>query len=100
MPSPCRKFGYLRTPAAGQKNEVGLPNMSRIFLIALTLTLFIHGASAQVTGRDIVRKMHDRYAGKWYHTFTFNQTTEMYRTTGTITQTWYEFIRFPDRLRI
>jgi hypothetical protein len=45
--------------------------------------------------------MHDRYAGKWYHTLTFTQTTEMYRNDSLrTTQTWHEFIRFPDRFRM
>ena len=45
--------------------------------------------------------MHDRYAGKWYHTFTFTQTTQMYRNDSLrATQTWHEFIRFPDRFRM
>jgi hypothetical protein len=53
------------------------------------------------SGRDIVKKMHDRYAGKWYRSFTFSQTTEMYRNDSLrATQTWYEFIRFPDRFRM
>jgi hypothetical protein len=74
--------------------------MSRIFLIAL---LFAATAFRQAppSGRDIVKKMHDRYNGKWYRTFTFNQTTEVYRNdTLKSTSTWYEFIRFPDRFRM
>jgi len=68
--------------------------MSRIFLISL-LFLF------PPTGKDIVKKMYDRYAGKWCHSFTFNQTTEVYRNDSLrSTQTWYEFIRFPNRFRM
>lgn len=53
------------------------------------------------TGRDIIKKMHDRYTGKWYHSFTFNQTTEFYQNDSLRrTQTWWEAIRFPDRFRI
>ncbi len=45
--------------------------------------------------------MHDRYAGKWYHSFTFTQTTQQYRNdTLRATQTWHEFIRLPDRFRM
>ena len=58
-------------------------------------------AIAQPTGKDIVKMMHDRYAGKWYRSFTFNQTTELHRYDGSSrTETWYEFVGFPDRLRI
>ena len=70
--------------------------MSRLFLIALLATL-----GTPPTGKEIVKKMHDRYAGKWYRTFTFNQTTQVYRNDSLRnTQTWYEFIRFPDRFRM
>ena len=69
--------------------------MSRIFLI------FLLAAALPPSGRDIVKKMHDRYSGKWYHTLTFTQTTEMYRNDSLrATQTWHEFIRFPDRFRM
>ncbi|HEY4111923.1 hypothetical protein [Puia sp.] len=79
--------------------------MSRLFLIAFIAILATSTAEAQTTaqlsGRDIVKKMHDRYAGKWYHSFTFNQTTEVYRNDSLrSTQTWYEFIRFPERFRM
>jgi outer membrane lipoprotein-sorting protein len=77
--------------------------MSRIFLIAALLITVASAAKAQTTptGRDVVKKMHDRYDGKWYRTFTFNQTTEVYRNdTLKSTSTWYEFIRFPDRFRM
>jgi hypothetical protein len=53
------------------------------------------------SGRDVIQKMHDRYAGKWYHSFTFTQTTQQYRNdTLRKTQTWHEFIHFPDRFRM
>jgi len=82
--------------------------MSRIFLIIALLT----AATADIarstpapdpnpTGRDIIKKMYDRYAGRWYRTFTFNQTTEIYRNDSLkSTQTWYEFMRLPDRFRM
>jgi len=102
------------------KTAAALPNMSRIFLIVLIAVagaLPVSAAPAHptspatplqptsapppITGRDIVKKMHARYAGKWYQSFTFNQTTEIYRPDGTTTsQTWYEFIRFPERFRM
>jgi hypothetical protein len=79
--------------------------MSRIFLISLLFGLSSFRPTPQAatppTGRDIVKKMHDRYAGHWYHSFTFTQTTQQYRNDSLKkTQTWYEFIRFPDRFRM
>ena len=45
--------------------------------------------------------MHDRYAGKWYKTFSFNQTTEIYRNDSLKrSETWYENIKFPNDFRI
>jgi hypothetical protein len=45
--------------------------------------------------------MYYRYGGNWYRTFTFSQTTDIYRgDTLHMSQTWYEFIRFPDRFRM
>ncbi len=53
------------------------------------------------SGKEVIKKMHDRYTGKWYHSLTFTQTTEMYRNDSLrSTQTWHEFIRFPDRFRM
>ena len=96
--------------------------MSRIFLIAALLTVMPQGQPAKATaqaapspspatgqappspapsGRDIIKKMYDQYAGHWYRTFTFDQTTQQYRNdTLKKTQTWYEFMRFPDRFRM
>src|ERR1700712_1629402 len=50
---------------------------------------------------DVLKKMHDRYAGKWYKTFTFNQTTEIYHNDSLKrSETWYENINFPNDFRI
>jgi len=31
------------------------------------------------TGEDLVKQMHKKYYGRWYHTLTFVQTTDIYR---------------------
>ncbi len=50
---------------------------------------------------EILKKMHERYAGKWYKTFSFNQTTEMYHNDSLKrSETWYENIKFPGDFRI
>ncbi len=50
---------------------------------------------------EVLKKMHDRYAGKWYKTFRFNQTTEIYRNDSLKrSETWYENIKFPGDFRI
>jgi hypothetical protein len=72
--------------------------MSRIFLICLLIT---HHPTLPPSGHDIIQKMYNRYAGKWYHSFTFTQTTQRYRNDTMLpAQTWHEFIRNPDRFRM
>ncbi len=45
--------------------------------------------------------MHDKYAGSWYHTLTFVQTTINYLSDGTSkSETWYEAMTCPGKLRI
>ncbi len=52
-------------------------------------------------GRDVLKKMYERYSGKWYKNFSFNQTTESYRRNSLVaTSTWYENIKFPNDFRI
>lgn len=53
------------------------------------------------TGADVLRAMHDAYAGKWFHTLTFVQQTTTKKADGTpVVATWYESLSSPDRLRI
>lgn len=45
--------------------------------------------------------MYRRYAGKWMHSFTFDQTTRMYRNDSLVkTAIWHEAIVYPDKFRI
>ncbi len=57
----------------------------------------IEYAPTPATGEELVRLMHDRYAGAWYHTATFVQSTTM--EDGSV-ETWYEAMAVPGRLRI
>lgn len=53
------------------------------------------------SGEDIIRQMHDRYAGKWYHNMTFQQTTTAWDSAGNKTvATWYESLQVPGTIRI
>ena len=53
------------------------------------------------SGRELLERMHARYAGRWFRTLTFVQTTELRGRDGRDTvETWYEAVRAPDRLRI
>jgi len=68
-----------------------------VFLFALVL----QQAPAVHTGEDVVRAMHDRYAGKWYPTLSFVQHNTATHPDGAVEHsTWREYARIPGRLRI
>jgi outer membrane lipoprotein-sorting protein len=53
------------------------------------------------SGVDVLRRMHERYAGKWYKSLTFVQKTTRRLPTGEQrVETWYEAGAIPGRLRI
>jgi len=57
-------------------------------------TLPAQGAKP-ATGMDVLARMHDRYARKWYPTLTFTQKTTRRGRDGNMTeQTWYESLQF------
>lgn len=68
------------------------------FVAVVVLTMFTTKINSS---RDLLKAMHDRYAGKWYKTFSFNQTTEVFKSdTLKQTETWYEHVQFPANFRI
>lgn len=47
------------------------------------------------TGGEVLQRMHDAYAGKWYKTLTFKQQTTQWRQDGTQNaSTWLESLRY------
>ncbi len=53
------------------------------------------------SGEDVIRAMHDRYAGKWYTTLSFVQHNTATKADGTQEHsTWHEDARIPGNLRI
>jgi hypothetical protein len=68
----------------------------RPFAVLLPLAL-LAGYGAPKSGDELVRQMHARYAGRWYHTITFVQTTSF---PDRPTETWYEAGSIPGKLRI
>ena len=69
----------------------------KIFLAFISLLTL----SAPKNSQELLKMMHDRYSGKWYKTFTFNQTTERYKNDSLINKsTWYEALMLPDNFRI
>src|SRR3569833_1362906 len=71
--------------------------------IASLLLFFVlpNGHKADLNSTAVLQKMYKRYHGKWHTTQSFNQTTEMYRKDTLFkSQTWYEHILYPNKLRI
>jgi len=53
------------------------------------------------SGNDLIAAMHKKYDGKWYKTLTFRQKTVDFKADGTSeTNTWYEAMSVPGKLRI
>ncbi|HYK82642.1 MAG TPA: hypothetical protein VEU55_05805 [Gemmatimonadales bacterium] len=53
------------------------------------------------SGRDVIKAMHDRYAGKWYRTLTFLQhNTATGPDGGTERSVWREYLKLPGKLRV
>lgn len=66
------------------------------FLLSIAL-LF----GSKTDSKSVLKRMHEKYTGKWYTSFTFTQTTERYRNDSLInTQTWYEALHLPYYFRI
>jgi hypothetical protein len=54
-----------------------------------------------LTGQEVIRRMHDRYATAWYKTLSFTESAEQRAPDGTVkTETWWEEAKLPARLRI
>jgi hypothetical protein len=65
---------------------------------ALMIPLMMLGTpTAPRSGEELVRQMHQRYAGSWYHNLTFIQTTTF---PDRPAETWYEAGTIPGKLRI
>ncbi len=70
-------------------------------LLVLLATAEPAPAPAPRTGREVVKAMHDRYAGKWYHTLSFVQQNTATSPDGQATHSvWKEYAALPGRLRI
>src|SRR5204862_7842944 len=93
---------------AAAHRTVPLPTISRMLRSTLAILLAVlaacasHGTASSEPhdGTALLARMHDRYAGRWFHTLTFVQRTTQRRPDGTFqVTTWYEAQRGP-RLRI
>ena len=80
-----------------------------ILLVTLPVTLLAcaqprplpHANPTPADGTALVTRMHDRYAGRWYQSVTFTQTTTQHLPDGSErVSTWHEALRAPGVLRI
>jgi hypothetical protein len=54
-----------------------------------------HSGPDPKTGAEVLQRMHDAYAGKWYSTLTFTQkTTQFPPDKAPVVSTWYESLRY------
>ena len=69
-------------------------------LLAALAVLFV-ATPPPPHGRELLRQMHDRYAGRWYRTLTFVQQNTATRPDGSTEHSvWKEYAAIPGRLRI
>ena len=67
----------------------------------LLLLAALGGATDPKNGDELVRAMHDRYDGKWYHSLTFLQhNTRFFGTDSVQHSIWFERAAIPGKLRI
>jgi len=75
----------------------------RLALLALPLLFTAAGPTppAPKTGQELIRAMHDRYAGQWYRTLSFTQHNTATDSAGAETHSvWKEYATIPGELRI
>ena len=74
---------------------------SLIFLLSTVFLLFAFSLKKEITAKEVLAKMHKRYAGKWHKNVSFSQATENFKNDSLIKTTqWHENIVFPDYFRI
>ena len=75
--------------------------MGKIILSFLLLFISLNNKGLK-DGESVIIAMHDRYAGEWYQTLSFEQQTIRYDTAGNIIseEIWYEALELPDKLTI
>ena len=67
------------------------------FALLVPLAVLFGFHATPKSGEELIRQMHERYAGKWYHNLTFTQTTSF---PDRPAETWYEAGEIPGKLRI
>jgi len=66
----------------------------------LLASVLVSAAAPDSSAEDLVRAMHDRYAGRWPTETTFVQTSTFHEADSTRSEIWYEATGSPSKLRI
>lgn len=82
-----------------------LRDIVRLILLFATVTCTAQTVAGHrivpLTGVDVLRAMHDRYASKWYSTIAFSLTNEQLSYDGVLhSEKLYEVLKLPGRLRV
>lgn len=72
--------------------------MQRILaVLAFAVAVPAYSQSTPTTGEAVFQRMHDAYAGQWYHTLTFRQKTTQWRPSGEqMVSQWYESLLYAE----
>jgi len=69
--------------------------------VPVVVPVVVPKKSAITSSATLVHEMHDRYAGKWYKTLTFDQTNTFYTSGGKEEKSqWKQRMSVPGRLRV
>lgn len=84
---------------------IPMKTLNRVLLALACVTSVAPAQSTPKSGEEVLQRMHDAYAGKWYRTLTFVQKTTRYGDDGKQTvSTWFESLEHAGpgatRLRI
>jgi hypothetical protein len=79
--------------------------LNRVLLALACTTSLVFAQSTPKSGQEVLKRMHDAYAGKWYRTLTFVQKTTRFQNDGKpVVSTWFESLEHAGpgatRLRI
>jgi outer membrane lipoprotein-sorting protein len=83
-------------------NQLMKKHMKMIFTVVLSILMATAAFAGDIkSGEELLGAMNKRYQGKWYKTLTFVQKTTNYKPDGTSeSETWYEALTAPGKLRI
>jgi sialate O-acetylesterase len=96
VPQPAAvRYAWADNPEATLRNRAGLPASP----FRTDDWPMLTAPRAPADGRELVRAMHARYAGRWYRDFMLVQDVTRYRESGESKERVAEYISLPGRVR-